>query len=91
MIAAAMPKTPQSAPHGGALKLHRDCGFGGVSIAPLRPQSPVNPPIIRTGTALAINYLTSGVAALSAGGTARGGARNRADRDSRPNWQSKGR
>lgn len=82
MIAAAMSKSPRSAGHGGALKLHRDCGFGGVSMAPLQPQSPANPPIAQTGTALAINYLTSGVAALSAGGTGRGGARNRADRES---------
>lgn len=82
MIAAAMPKPHNCARHGGALKLHRDCGFGGVSIAPLLPQSPANPPIARTGTALAISYLTSGVAALSAGGTGRGGARNRADRES---------
>ena len=82
MIAAAMPKPRSSARHGGALKLHRDCGFGGVSIAPLQPQSPANPPIARTGTALAINYLTSGVAALSASSTGRGGARNRADRES---------
>lgn len=82
MIAAAMPKTPQSARHGGALKLHRDCGFGEVSIAPLQPQSPANPPIVRTGTALAINYLTSGVAALSVCSTGRGGARNRANRES---------
>jgi hypothetical protein len=80
MIAAAMPKTPQSARHGGALKLHRDCGFGEVSIAPLQPQSPANPPIVRTGTALAINYLTSGVAALFPSSTGWGGARNRADR-----------
>ena len=77
-----MPKPLDSARHGGALKLHRDCGFGEVSIAPLLSQSPENPPIVRTGTALAINYLTSGVAALSAGGTGRGGARNRADRES---------
>lgn len=82
MIYAAMPKPHDSARHGGALKLHRDSGFGGVSIAPLQPQSPANPPIARTGTALAINYLTSGVAALSAGGIGRGGARNRADRES---------
>ena len=82
MIAAAMPKPHNSARHGGALKLHRDCGFGEVSIAPLQPQSPANPPIVRTGTALAISYLTSGVAALSARGTGRGGARNRADRES---------
>jgi len=82
MIAAAMPKPHNSARHGGALKLHRDCGFGGVSIAPLQPLSPENLPIVETGTAFAINYLTSGVAALSAGGTGRGGARNRADRES---------
>lgn len=82
MIAAAMPKPHNSARHGGALKLHRDCGFGGVSIAPLQPQSPINPPIARTGTALANSYVTSGGAALSAGGTGRGGARNRADRES---------
>lgn len=82
MMAAAMLKTPQSARHGGALKLHRDCGFGGVSIAPRQPQSPANLPIVRTGTALAINYLTSGVAALSTTSTGRGGARNRADRES---------
>jgi hypothetical protein len=77
-----MPKPLDSARHGGALKLHRDCGFGEVSNAPLQPQSPANPPIVRTGTALAINYLTSGVAALSACSTGRGGARNRADRES---------
>jgi len=82
VIAAAMPKPPQSARHGGALKLHRDCGFGGVSIAPLHPPPSANPPIVQNGTALAINYLTSGVAALSAGATGRGGARNRADRES---------
>jgi len=80
MIAAAMPKTPQSARHGGALKLHRDCGFGEVSIAAHQPQKPEKPPIPETGTAHAISYLTSGVAALSASSTGRGGARNRADR-----------
>lgn len=77
-----MPKPLDSARHGGALKLHRDCGFGEVSIAPHQPQSLANPPIVRTGTALAINYITSGVAALSACSTSRGGARNRADRES---------
>lgn len=81
MIAAAMPKPRHSARHGGALKLHRGATFGEVSIAPLQPQSPVNPPIVRTGTAIAVNNLTSGVAALSAS-TGRGGARNRADRES---------
>jgi hypothetical protein len=82
MISAAMPKQRDSTRHGGALKLHRDCGFGEVSIAPHQLQSLANPLIVRTGTALAINYLTSGVAALSASSTGRGGARNRADRES---------
>ena len=91
--------------HGGALKLHRDCGFGEVSIAPHQLQAPANPPIVRTGMALADNYLTQGGAAnspcaanpgeadarpapQSAGARfrearpARGGARNRADRQS---------
>lgn len=82
MIAAAMPKPHDSARHGGALKLHRGETFGEVSIAPLQPRTLANPPIVRTGTALAINYLTSGVAAPSAFSTGRGGARNRADRES---------
>lgn len=77
-----MPKTPQSARHAGALKLHRDCGFGEVSFAPLQPQVPAIPPLVQTGTPLAISYLPLGVAALSAGGAGRGGARNRADRES---------
>ncbi len=78
---AAMPK-PRAERHGGALKLHRRGAFGEVSIAPHQPQSPANPPIAETGTALAINYLTLGVAALSASSTGRGGARNCADRES---------
>lgn len=82
MIAAAMPKTQNSARHGGAFETSPGRGFGEVSIAPLPPQSPANPPIPRSGTAVAINYLNSGVAALSASSTGRGGARNRADRQS---------
>ncbi|HEY9578335.1 MAG TPA: hypothetical protein VIR65_00565 [Rhizorhapis sp.] len=53
-----------------------------VSIAPHQSIAPENPPLPETGTAPAINYLTSGVAGLSASGTGRGGARNRADRES---------
>ena len=82
MMLAAIDSHIPSARDGDALKLHRDCGFGEVSIAPLQPQSLANPPITRTGTALAISYLTSGVAALSARSTGRGGSRNRADRES---------
>jgi hypothetical protein len=82
MIAAAMPKTPQSARHGGALKLHRDCGFGEVSIAPSPFDDGAKRPLFETGTAPAINYPTSGVAALFPSSTGRGGARNSANRES---------
>lgn len=82
MTSAAMPKQPTCERHGGALKLHRGATFGEVSIAPLQPQLPADSPVVAHGTALAINYLTLGVSALSAGGTGRGGARNRADRES---------
>lgn len=67
---------------GGALKLHRGGIFGEVSIAALQPQPPLKPPIAGTGTALAINNLSLGVAAHSAGRPGRGGARNRGDRHS---------
>ena len=77
-----MPKPHHSARHGGALKLHRGATFGEVSFAPHQPQSLANLPIIRTGTALAISYPTSGVAAFSPSRIGRGGARNRADRES---------
>lgn len=79
---AVMPKAQANVRHGGALKLHRGATFGEVSIASLQPQSPANPPIAGNGTALAINYLSLGVAAHSACSTSRGGARNRADRES---------
>ena len=82
MIAAAMLKTHDSARHGGAFETSPFRGFGEVSIEPHLPQSPVKLPIVRTGTALAISNLTTGVAALSASSTGRGGARNRADRES---------
>lgn len=78
---AAMPK-PQAERHGGALKLHRRGAFGEVSIALHQPQSPANPPVAGTGTGLAINNSTTGGAALSAPRSGRGGARNRADRES---------
>lgn len=82
MISAAVSKPHQSTRHGGALKLHREAPFGEVSIIPLQPQSPENPTFAQTGTVLALSNLTSGVSALSAGGRGKGGARNRADRES---------
>ncbi len=63
MMNATMSKTPQSARHGGALKLHRGATFGEVSIAPLQPKTRQNSPIPETGTACAISYSNSGVAA----------------------------
>ncbi|WP_223176472.1 hypothetical protein [Sphingomonas lutea] len=62
------------------MKLHRDCGFGEVSIAPLQPVNGGNAPIPPSGTPHAISYLTLGGAALSACSIGRGGARNRAER-----------
>lgn len=82
MMLAAMPKPQNSARHGGALKLHRGRAFGEVSMAPLQPQPPANPPISETGTALAFNYLTLGVAPDLPSSAGRGGARNRASRES---------
>lgn len=79
---AAMLKTPNSARHGGAFETSPFCGFGEVSIASPKPRSPAIPPVRQYGTALAINYLTSGVPADLPRSTGRGGARNRADRES---------
>ena len=68
--------------HDGILKLHRDRSFGEVSSARLQSESTANPPIVRTGTTLAINYPISGGAPLSAHGADWGGARNHANRES---------
>ena len=83
MIAAALSKTPQSARHGGAFETSPVRKFGEVSIAPLQSLLSANAPIPTNGTALASSYVTLGVAAISAGGTGRGGARNHAARESR--------
>lgn len=82
MMLAAMLKPQMSARHGGALKLHRRGAFGEVSKTPLQPKKPANPPLPETGTPHAINYLTLGVAAILPSSPGRGGARNRADRES---------
>lgn len=82
MTKAAIRSMATRGSDGRSLRLHRDCGFGEVSIAPLQPRSRRKPLVPETGTAHAISYLTSGVAALSACCTGRGGARNRADRES---------
>jgi hypothetical protein len=78
----AMPKTLAPDRHGGALKLHRRATFGEVSLPPLDPRKPAKAPFPPSGTAHAIDYLSLGVAAHSACKPSRGGARNRADRES---------
>lgn len=81
MPAAVVLRIPR-ARDGGAFETLPVFGFGEVSIASHQPQLRENPPFARSGTALAINNLTLGVAALSTRTPARGGARNRADRES---------
>lgn len=75
-MTAAMPQK-----HGGALKLHRGATFGEVSLPPLKRQSSENRSVVPTGTGRAVSNLNLGVAALSAKPKSRGGARNRADRE----------
>ena len=82
MVTVAVAPLQSCRRHGGALKLRRGATFGEVSIAPLQPQPPANSSLAGTGTALAINYLTIGVAPDMPCSTGRGGARNRADRES---------
>tara|TARA_R110000868_G_scaffold129385_8_gene338188 strand:+ start:14819 stop:15613 length:795 start_codon:yes stop_codon:yes gene_type:complete len=65
-----------------SLKLHRDTGFGEVSNICSSVETAGKPPIPVTGTALAVNNLTLGVAAHLPCSTGRGGARNRIDRES---------
>lgn len=74
--------TPPRARHGDRLKLHRSSVFGEVSNAPLPAKNPVKSPIIENGTGFAIKYIISGVAAHLPSSTNRGGAHNRADRES---------
>ena len=77
-----MPNPQATDRRDGTLKLHRGATFGEVSIALRQPQIPGHRPIVRNGPALAITYLTLGVAADLPNNTGRGGARNRADRES---------
>lgn len=68
--------------HVGALKLHRRATFGEVSLSPRNWQSSENRSRVPTGTGHAVSNLNLGVAALSAKCSGRGGARNRASRQS---------
>lgn len=77
-----MPQPLDSDRHGGTFETSPFCGFGEVSIVRSEPLTPSNPPIAETGTTPAINYLTPSVAPNCANSPGRGGARNRAERES---------
>ena len=82
MRIAAMSKTPPRALHGGSFETSPKRKNGEVSKAPPKTQTIANLPIPQIGTAVAINYLTLGVAGHLPCSTNRGGSRNRADRTS---------
>jgi hypothetical protein len=82
MSVAAMIETPSRARHGGSFETSPNPKNGEVSKAPPTPLTPHNLPISGTGMAVAISYLRLGVAAHLTCSTGRGGARNRADRES---------
>lgn len=82
MSVAAMIETPSRARHGGSFETSPNPRNGEVSKAPPTPLTPHNLPISGTGTAVAISYLRLGGAAHLPCSTGRGGARNRADRES---------
>lgn len=65
-----------------ALKLRPDHDFGEVSKPTPQAKKGGNPLSLKTGTAVAINNPTNGVAVVSTTSHSRGGARNRADRQS---------
>ncbi|MFV3074604.1 hypothetical protein [Niveispirillum fermenti] len=81
-MAAAIARPNGKAGQGRAFETSPVCCFGEVPIAPLQRQMRASPPISADGTMVAVKYITSGVAALSATSPGRGGARNRADRES---------
>ena len=79
---AAMSKTQLCARHGGTFETSTHCGFSEVSIAPSTSPLLAKPTVSRAGTARAINNVTLGTAAFLPQQANRGGARNRADRES---------
>ena len=82
MKVAAMIKPLSSVLHGGSFETSPKPQNGEVSKAPPKTQTLANPPFPQTGTAVAFSYLTLGVAAHLPCSSGRGGARNRADRES---------
>lgn len=82
------PDTPKGA-GSGRFETSPFYRFGEVSIASLQLQSPANPPFPKIGTALAISKSILGVAAYLPRNTGRGGARNRASRESHALYPAK--
>jgi len=82
MMVAVMSKGSELPRHGGALKLHRNAIFGEVSNSPGCDEKPENPPRAQSDTPHAVSCLIIGVVPYSACKPGRGGARNRADRES---------
>ncbi len=79
---ATISNAPSSAVFGGSFETSPKRKVGEVSIAPLNAQTQANLPSREIGTAVAINYLRLGVAGHLPCSTSRGGARNRANRES---------
>jgi hypothetical protein len=82
MMPVAMPKQRACDRHGGTFETSPFRGFGEVSIDPLAVKTVEKQPSVETGTPHAVNYIRLGVAANLPCSTGRGGARNRADRES---------
>ena len=82
MMSEAMTEPQYSVGRGEHLKLHRRATSGEVSIWPLQPQTPAKPPAVVLGTGLAVSNISLGVGPHLPVGAVRGGARNRADRES---------
>jgi len=78
----AMRQPPAGDQRGDTLKLHRGATSGEVSIAAIQPKLLGNASFFKGGMPLAIDYLKSGMAAQLPYRTRKGGARNRADRES---------
>lgn len=82
MMPVAMPKQRACDRHGGTFETSPFRGFGEVSIGPLAVKTLGKQPSPENGMPHAVNYIRLGVAANLPCSTGRGGARNRADRES---------
>lgn len=82
MMPDVMSQQLNCAWHGGTFETSPFSGFGEVSIDPLAVKTAGKQPSLENGTPHAVNYIRLGVAANLPCSTGRGGARNRADRES---------